>query len=325
MNEKISQALKIYETDKSEGIDLFNWIVKDSHDTSVLMMFARMLFENDRNDEALHILSRAASEGDVESMMILGDASYRNENTEEAIVYWTMASEQNEPRAIIKLAKYYQSLDPAASEEDYTYLTEKTVQFSEKAAKLGCVTSINFLAKLKTGTEKVSEYLKAAEYGDPFGYIRAAELYFRGECVPRNPLYALELFVKSAKLCANPSLTGLGHLCAQDESYSSEKAYELYKDASYRGEVEAYRWLGDCYYKGLGTKPNQEKAVVWYQRAVDAGQDDALVCLAQATFRNHPAEARELLRRYLLKISPEIFRKMAVDNEMLDTVLSNMN
>lgn len=61
------------------------------------------------------------------------------------------------------------------------------------------------------------------------------------------------------------------------ECYHQEwaKAVEWYKKAAMQGLLEALHNLGDCYMGGFGVEKDRKQAFMWYQKAVDAGDETA--------------------------------------------------
>lgn len=58
-----------------------------------------------------------------------------------------------------------------------------------------------------------------------------------------------------------------------------EYAFSVLLDAGVQNNQHAFFNLGLCYQQGVGTKINGKMAVVWYQKAVDAGDREAMVNL----------------------------------------------
>lgn len=64
-----------------------------------------------------------------------------------------------------------------------------------------------------------------------------------------------------------------------------KKAYEYYRKASYKKEVDSYLRLADCYYYGLGVDNNLDLAEEYYKKSIEATNDkDAMLHLANLYF-----------------------------------------
>jgi TPR repeat protein len=71
---------------------------------------------------------------------------------------------------------------------------------------------------------------------------------------------------------------------------------DLAEDYPHHGDLLAF--IGQMHLRGLGTGANRDEAVLWYQRAADAGSPDSCVFLAGVYFKQgRRDEARRLLER----------------------------
>ena len=142
--------------------------------------------------------------------------------------------------------------------------------------------------------EEAIGWLRKAARHDPGCAARVGSLYLYGDGVPRNLRLAAEWFRKSGELArrhlfafgpvqpirenaglgdpeaqwqwAQICLTGWGGVrCGQSEGV------RWLKEAARQGHAEARHALGDCYYFGRGTEPDDSLAVRWYRLAVRAG------------------------------------------------------
>jgi uncharacterized protein len=55
-----------------------------------------------------------------------------------------------------------------------------------------------------------------------------------------------------------------------------KSALRIWMEAAEAGDLEAQNNVGEIYERGLGTEPNYEAAVIWYQKAADKGHSPAL-------------------------------------------------
>lgn len=72
-----------------------------------------------------------------------------------------------------------------------------------------------------------------------------------------------------------------------DEEYFEEdddSAFYWYEKSATQGHVKAECMLGVCYCKGYGVEQNQDKAVEYFTKAANNGDDDAMVHLAHILF-----------------------------------------
>ncbi|CAB4409538.1 unnamed protein product [Rhizophagus irregularis] len=57
------------------------------------------------------------------------------------------------------------------------------------------------------------------------------------------------------------------------------KAFEWYFKSANNEFAKGQHCLGHCYYYGIGTKVDVEKAVIWYKKALNNGVKDASIML----------------------------------------------
>lgn len=72
-------------------------------------------------------------------------------------------------------------------------------------------------------------------------------------------------------------------MCCRDGVATGKKpgeALRYFRMAAEDGYPAGMRELGRCYEEGIGIEPDLEEAIKWYHRAVEAGDDDAVCCLA---------------------------------------------
>ena len=68
---------------------------------------------------------------------------------------------------------------------------------------------------------------------------------------------------------------GIREIDSRDDGGSDRKAFEWFSKAADGGNIEAEKWLGLCYYNGIGVSKNLGKAYYWYHEAARDGDDDA--------------------------------------------------
>ncbi|CAB4419745.1 unnamed protein product [Rhizophagus irregularis] len=68
------------------------------------------------------------------------------------------------------------------------------------------------------------------------------------------------------------------------------KAFELYKKAAEKGQIDLTCMLGKCYQNGEGTEKNLEKAFHWFQKAAENGDEEAIFNLAKCYYNGEGTE-----------------------------------
>ena len=169
--------------------------------------------------------------------------------------------------------------------------------------------------------EEGIEWLQKAARQDPDCASRLGYLYLYGDGVPRNLRLAAEWFKKSGELAqrhlfefgpvqpirenaklgdretqwqwAQICLAGRGGVQS-----SRDEGIKWLKEAARQGHPEAQHMLGDCYYYGRGTEPDDSQAVQWYRLAVRAGLLKSKHALANCyyTGRGVGQDYREAIR-----------------------------
>lgn len=85
-------------------------------------------------------------------------------------------------------------------------------------------------------------------------------------------------------------LEGMGeyHFGSKREGGKADysKAYQLFSQAADNGEDDAYYYLGMMNYHGEGTPQNREDALFWFNKAVEAGSNDAIGMIGRIYFED---------------------------------------
>lgn len=129
-------------------------------------------------------------------------------------------------------------------------------------------------------------YRAAAELGMTNAYETMGDIFRLGEIVPRDVAKAIELYDMGAKE---------GHSSAREKSdMLKSKREELYvagqnlklstPDQSFRafaisssmGYIPAYKEMARAFLEGCGIKKNRQQAYLWFEKAAEAKDDEAL-------------------------------------------------
>lgn len=62
---------------------------------------------------------------------------------------------------------------------------------------------------------------------------------------------------------------------------SEKESFDRFKNASQKGDINGHYELGECFYNGIGTKKDSDKALEYYKFAADEGLNIALFTLAK--------------------------------------------
>ena len=117
---------------------------------------------------------------------------------------------------------------------------------------------------------------KAGEQDDPLGLWALALAYEHGRGVKRNTRMALECYERSANLGFARAKNSLGcfYLRGEVPGHTNAEGFELVKAAAEAGDPEGMANVGNCYQFANGTDHDMDKAIEWYEKALDAGLDN---------------------------------------------------
>ena len=136
-------------------------------------------------------------------------------------------------------------------------------------------------------------FLKSAEAGDPYGMLMTAFLYSGGIGVEENKDAAqkwfdeiYELTIKNADLDDSDDMLEIGfiywlkYVSDIDKQDSGENAFKWLKKSGEAGNADGKFYTGFCYFMGVGTNQNYEKAFELFNEVARDYQDKDLVsCL----------------------------------------------
>lgn len=143
--------------------------------------------------------------GDINAMSTLG-YNYQHGlknlslDLEEAIKWYEMAAEHNDPNAMNNLGLMYKNGEGVKQEY------KKAISLLKQSSNLNnkyALSNLAYMHLFGQGTEKnpnkaIELYIKSGEAGFPKGYYRAANQYYIGENVPKDLNKAIELYKKAA-------------------------------------------------------------------------------------------------------------------------------
>ncbi len=131
-------------------------------------------------------------------------------------------------------------------------------------------------------------YTKAAEQGNRMAYERLIEWYYYGEGVDKDLAKAVELTIEGGVDntgcfggCVDTNV--LIDSCDEDK----EKGFQMLSKLAEHGFSRAQFLLGNRYRDGNGTEQDLAKAVEWYTKAADRGDDAAQQALKDLGVNNN--------------------------------------
>ncbi|MCI7008077.1 MAG: SEL1-like repeat protein [Parabacteroides sp.] len=243
----------------------FEWYKKAAEQNYPDALYVAGLFYEDGDvieqdiPKAFQYYNQAAELGDSGAQLHLSHA-YRfgdgiEMDPEMAFYYASLAADSNDSVGLLFLSDYYRF----GIGTDVNY--EKAVEYAQLAVD--------------------QEYIPA--------YSSLGWLYENGQGVPEDKQKAFDLYMEAARRgdCSGQFNLGMW--------YSDQSNRELYEEENpmWRNSLEeSFKWyrlaaenedadvtefnsLAECYQYGCGVKQDYDQAIIWYQKSVDLGDEEA--------------------------------------------------
>ena len=136
--------------------------------------------------------------------------------------------------------------------------------------------------KLGSPKEIVKYYTKAVENKVDYAYYALGHLYAYGKYVLVNLDKSFELFNLAIENGDAQGYLGIADLCIRETKYKNySKALDCYlKYLEVKSNPKIENTVGEYYLKGIGTKKDIDKAIIYFKKALDHGYLPASVDLA---------------------------------------------
>ncbi len=129
-------------------------------------------------------------------------------------------------------------------------------------------------------------YKSAADLGMTNAYERMGDIFREGEIVPRDVAKAIELYDMGAKEGHSGAREKAELLRSKREELytvglgmkisNPEQSFRAFAISSSMGYTPAYKEMARAFLDGRGIKKNRQQAYLWYEKAVESKDDDAL-------------------------------------------------
>jgi TPR repeat protein len=127
--------------------------------------------------------------------------------------------------------------------------------------------------KIKDYKTAYDLYIKSAEKGNMSGIANLGLMHEFGQHVEKNLDKAMEYYSKAVDMGSKFAMHRKAFVMANNIKYRNDKeSFDLFMKAQ-DVNVEAQSWLGYLYEQGRGVDFSYEKAMEWYKKAADAGND----------------------------------------------------
>lgn len=261
----------------------------------VAQLFAAMWYmdhNDDHNDNVLYWLSKAAEQGERQSLYNLGISYHRGDingkvDIDQSNIHFRAAAEKLYGAACARMAMIY------LNGEDGIESNKSIAKFwaweahingdQEDGALLFHLLEEGDTIGNKLNWKKV--YEEAAEAGERFAYHIMGNAY-----IEENEEVSVDYWNKAVSLGCKSSMYNLG--ITNNKLGHNEKAFELIKIAAENGDEIAQCTLAKMLYGGIGVYKNIEEAWYWHEKSLNFGYNSARYLLTSMYANN---ELQEIL------------------------------
>lgn len=286
---------------------------------TILGMWFLNKLQNDKANKkkAFNYFSLAASASNGPACYWLGWLYEKgigvNQQPELAFSWYQQAAELGILKSQVKLGRCYQH--GMGTKADL----KKSFQAYLHAAKQGHISAHVYLGdcyRLGQGTTVNAElafncYKKASEVGNAEAIFRLASCYKNGHGVKKKNYHkAITLTKVAAKKGYAEAQRSYGRYYLHKTNRTDrdkEKAFKWLKRASEKGDVLAYRILGSCYKRGIGTPQNLNRAFQCYEIAARNGNVEAMFIVNECHKKGiGTGKSDEKANEWMIKIKENI-------------------
>lgn len=233
--------------------------------------------------QAKAIYQRFAEQGDKIGQLKL---AYMNEkglgaeaNMAEAQKWYTLAAEQDEPIAQYLLGNFYQ-LGLLDKQPDYAQA--KNWYSRAQSKYIPGAVALGFISETVDDDYKdaLEAYQRASAAGDPTGLFNEGLVYEQGKRYPVDLAKASQLYLKAAERGHIQAMVQLAGIYLNGSS-NQKDALVWYKKAADLGDRNALYQLGLLSETGVATKLDYADAMNYYEQASNKGNLSAKLALAR--------------------------------------------
>ena len=229
-------------------------------------------------------IKSSAEAGNTYAALLLGDCYAKGWGTDRddasAFAWYTVSAEKGDLVGMVALANCYSFGTGTAADQEAAF------EWNMKAAELGSAEAmLNVAIEYELGKGTAADpdaafawYRASAEQGYDLAMYNLANCYRAGIGTAVDPEMAFYWMAKLAETGNAEGMYNLGMMYQHGYGTAEdpERAYAWYRRAADTGDADALYMTGWCLENRYGvTDPAQE----WYQKAPDAGSDDAAAAL----------------------------------------------
>ena len=207
---------------------------------------------------AMDFLKKAAKEGNINAVHLLGDSYYSEEDFQKAFQFYLRAAETGH------------------------------------SGSMKCIGDMYYYGKgvVKDLNKSMAWYIRVAETGDTDAMIKIGNMYDCGEGVSKSQKKAAEWFTRAAELGSITAMLYIAEMYSEGEgvSKSQKKAAEWYTRAAELGNITAMRYIASRYVHGDGVPKDLNNALKWYLKILESGETTAAVDIGSMYEQNNEFE-----------------------------------
>ena len=226
---------------------------------------------------------------------------------DEGIRLLNEALENGEDVALRMLGEVYYK-DKRDYDKAYEYLKKSNEKVGDSLTKF----DLGLCYKYGRGVEQNQQesfklFKECADLGDKIGVQKVGECYMLGEGVARDEQEAIKWFKQGMEMGDMASFysMGMAYLAGQGVEKNPEQAFKFFLEgAKYEGSDSTAGVLGRCYYQGIGTPVDYDKAYECFSRSAKVG-DKISECMVGVCYDEGRGVAKDMFE------ATRIFKKLA--------------
>lgn len=239
-----------------------------------------------RQESKLEPLKEKANQGDVESMLELGNQFLSGKEVpldyKKAISWFKKAAKKGNPHAEYKIGMCYREGHGVSKSE------KTSISWLTKAAKKGHHDAIvelirHYASDPDKGDKTLEWVLHGVKHGSTVAMTYLSVLYENGECgLQKDSAEAFKWCKAAADNGNSDAINDVGwhYLKGRGVEQNYELAMKYFLKAAEKNSANACYNIAEMYWDGLGVKEDAHEAFKWYEKASNLGHEVAYRAVA---------------------------------------------
>ena len=229
-------------------------------------------------------LNKSAEQGYWRSLGKLGDYYWDEENYEEALKWYRIGAEKNDPFCQNAIGNCYHNGFGVA--RDFV----ESVRWYEKAVEQNYIWALSNLGNMyrngrgvaKDSYKAIELYQRAYEIGNAEAANWIGVMYYNGDGVPEDNEKEFLWIKRSAELGYAQAQCNLGncYYAGRGVEQNYEEAYKWYLLSAENGCADGQQHVANCLYEGNGCIKDDKESFIWSKNAAEQGDAEAQNMLA---------------------------------------------